>query len=88
MHIMKCYTFLENYVFPVCVYSSCRLAVSVGHIQTLQAVIATLTDSVTRPCGKNEDTSGAEVTAKCLKLSLTLARNLCAGVQHNQAMLW
>ena len=69
------------YVFVV----SCRLSVLLNHIEILQAVI---TNSVTRYGEANGDISGEEVTAKCLRLSLTLARNLCAGVERNQAMLW
>lgn len=58
-----------------------------GHIQILQTIIVTLTNSLTQPCSTDEDISRAEVTGKCLRLSLRLARNLCAGVQHNQTML-
>ena len=82
MYIMKHYTFLAKYVFPVFICFSCRLSVLVNHIEILQAII---TNSVTRYCEAKGDISGEEI---CLRLSLTLARNLCAGVQHNQAMLW
>lgn len=67
---------------------SCRLALLASDMQALQTIIATLSDDVTRPRVANEDVSREEVTANCLRLSLTLARNVCAGVQRNQAMLW
>lgn len=86
MHTKKHYTFLKNYTcFLLLFIFPSRLAVLEYHIELLQTIIS---NCVTRHFEVTEDISGEEVTAQCLTLSLTLARNLCAGVQHNQTMLW
>lgn len=83
---LKRCAFLGNYVLPV---FACRLAVLSSHIQTLQVIIVTMSKTVMSRCGNTDgEISGEELIAKCLNSSLRLARNLCAGVQHNQAMLW
>ncbi|XP_065900529.1 ataxin-10-like isoform X2 [Dysidea avara] len=64
-----------------------RSAVLPGHIQILHGVIENLCSDVTLWCNadRNSDQNNNNVT--CLELALKLARNLCAEVQANQAMI-